>query len=305
MNKKVLLTLGTLSTLVPAISAVSCSTTWTRWSADKNAVETKTVFKREYAPHSAWRARQDVEIMKAFDVSTGRLDVNKINNQYELLVLITKLLKLKTGESIDAYWNQYPKMKTFLSNITKVVHVHIGSKKIDWDVTSIITKAIAGIDDYKVGDARKYDVEKNGLDRNGQPKDFQEVALAGQSMTSIPLVASLLRYDSTFALGMSKLVNLPVKTYEAIQEFLMQINSFMDDIWNAIVPEKPKTEQEAINDKTPQEIWNKDHSVIKEWDFTVSATNGKYNAIDVKELNHEKPYTTFLKGNLLIKAFKA
>lgn len=309
MKKKTLLTLGTLVSLVPAVSVISCSTTWTKWTKNKDAMETHTVFKRDHLPAFMWKVRQSTELMRAWNGISKTLDMSKVYNQYELLDILSMILKLKTSESIDMYWNKYADFKTFMSNVQKVQEFHIGSKTYTWDVDQIINDVIDGIDNYDPTDTRQqdpdthqypvdykgkeFDVEKNGLDsKTNQPKDFNEVALHGTSLITNPLVSSLLSFDGAFALSMSKLVNLPQKSFVAVGSLLTKMNELIDWTWEALTSDDAtKTEEENKSES----------SFIKGWDFTASPINGKSKAVNLPDKN---PYTSFLKGMLLIESFK-
>ena len=184
MNKKVLI-LGTISTVMPLATVVSCSTTWSKW-VPNNAKATTTKIKSLHGPERLWKVRSQAILDDAYDSLTNTLDITKINNQYELINSIVNILKLKSADRIDSYWNDTPKMKTYLNQLTKTIDFKIKENShetaIHWDATTAITKSVNGIDSWttagKPASSKAYDVEHNGL-KDGVPIDAPQIALVG------------------------------------------------------------------------------------------------------------------------------
>ena len=237
MNKKVLI-LGTISTTLPMAAVVSCSTTWSKWEPI-DAKATTTKIKSLYGPERLWKVRAQTELDKAYDSVTKTIDITKLNNQYELIQTIVNILHLKSTDRIDSYWNKTTNMKTFLNQLTKTIDFKIKENStvtnIHWDATAAINKAVSGIDNWVTGGSlatgKAYDVEKNGLDSLGTPVDATQIAFVGGVLLGIPTVSSLLKYDSSFAMALSKLVNLPQETFEGFSTLMRVIDKMISDLW--------------------------------------------------------------------------
>lgn len=284
MNKK-LFTIGSLLSAIPVVAVVSCSTTWTKWEEDKNAKQTMTKFKREFAAQVLWKVRPDVELNAAWDAGTKTLDVTKLNNQFELIQSMINILDIKSPDKIDSYWNDMDRLKTYLNKINKKLDFKIkdenGEHLVHWDITDVINNAVKGIDDWVTGgnlaSEKAYDVEKNGL-VNGQPKDMTEVALVGGSLITNGVVQALMGYDTNFAMDLSKLVNLPKATFDNFKHLMTAINKLFNDIWSQI----------------------KSSTWVQGLDFNLG-TNGK---IDTYKNGTPNKQLTLLKGMFIIKSLK-
>ena len=287
IKKKTLLSIGSIATIaLPIATTVSCTTTWTEWTKN-DSEQTHVQFIRTHAAPIHWKVRSDSELMNAYDSVLNTLDISKINNQFELVKILTKIISISSANNIDTYWNNYPSMKTYLNGIVKKLDLKIKyngiTQTINWDVQSIIQNAINGIDSYSphldssgYDDNKAFDVEKKGLLTNGMPVQLTKVALVGAPLTAIPIVSDLMALDGPFSLLLSKLVNLPKTTFSEFTNLLKNINKFVNDVWTAI-----ETTTFVID---------------KGIDFTVGVS-GKIGTY------HFKP-KTILNGQFFIQAFK-
>lgn len=99
-----------------------------------------------------------------------------------------------------------------------------------------MANAIKGIDDYNLlataadkNAAKAFNVEASGLKGN-TPVDFGPVAKVGAPLTSNPTVSELMKFDIGFALALSKLVNLPLKTFTEFTNLLTQIDNSLNTL---------------------------------------------------------------------------
>lgn len=289
MKKIKNIVIGSVVMALPLVTTMSCSTTWTRWGVD-DVEDTSYTYNPKTAPVILWQVRDIDEIKaSAWNSSTNEINLDNVRNQYELMDLLTSILGLGSDVPIDQYWDDFDGMKTYLEGITKTLpffKIKFGnaSKPLIWNVETTIDNAIKGIDDYNLNpdpSAKAYDVELNGLNPDGQPNDFDQVATVGMSLTNIPVVSNLLAEDNAFAMAMSKLVNLPQQTFDSFKELLNSI----DDLLTSILSSK------QFND------W----AAAKKLDFTVSASTGR---TGVYAIDYAYERDDHFKGLFMLRALK-
>ncbi|WP_128008707.1 hypothetical protein [Mycoplasma sp. ATU-Cv-508] len=226
------------SALLPILS-VGCSTTWSKWKPLDGDNETTYEFKHDVALPSQYQVRPWTQLSQAYDPKNDTIDLALVNNHYELIDILGTISALRTTRAFDAAWatadwGYYANVSDqggyfyALSEVTnvKLRFENTTTRLFELTIGSEIEQIISGFANYSGPQDKKYDVEKNGLSDNGTPKDFIQVAQAGQSLTTINLVSSLLAYKPGFALQLSKLVNLPANSFENFAQMIGKI-----DIW--------------------------------------------------------------------------
>lgn len=251
--KKIFLPVLAFTATIPVVAAVSCTTSWTKWSPDSPETPVKPVYTPQPMAENFWKIRDASELMLAWDESTSTLDLEKVNNQYELVSILGNILNFSTDFPMDMLYNKYAEMKVYLSGLVKSIpHFKVKYKndisvEIPWnDITTLINEAIAGIDEYLANpDPSLLKLDLNGQDSEGhdkivdnQPVDVGGVYTAGKSFMEIQMVSSLLDIDPIFAMEMSKMVNLPAKTFDKFSELLIKIDEFLQQIFESAITQK-------------------------------------------------------------------
>lgn len=330
INKNYLIGLGTIvSTSIPICTTISCTTTWTHWTPMPSE-ETRTIFHRTKAPQIKWKVRQEATLMNAWNSSTSTLDLNMVNNQFELISILTKILSISTSNRIDSYWNDYNSMKTFLNQIKRRINFKIQYEgvvqNIAWNVGTIIDNAVSAIDSYvpridrNPGPTLLHDINRawdieganlppsslKGLSPDGTPKDFMNVARIGAPMTSIPIVQGLLNLDGSFALSLSKLVNLPKETFEQFKNLLSSMDTFLNNVWIAI-KKTSYISDKGIDFRISSNGTLNSYNIESKYEQAVQR-NASFGIAPPTEQERKQLIDNykleFIKGNFIISAFK-
>ena len=221
------------------------------------------------APYNKYHVRGKDALMEAWNEETDTIDLGKLNNQFEMYSLIGYLSKIKQDAgkpSIDNYWkygssdNPWGDMKTYINGFNNNLKFKFkfGSKISESSINfpglgKIITHFDKGISTYdntsinkskgrgfpqkgqKEGpwyhSQRAYDVAWHGVSKKGLPIDISGVATAGEDLINNASVKALQSFDMTFALELSKLVNLPQTSFNAFQSFMTLIDKTFDHIY--------------------------------------------------------------------------
>lgn len=289
MSKITFKKLTLLSLSVPLVApAISCSTSWTKWKTVDDSNEYETTFPKVIGHPSQWQVRDMSILLNAWDASTETLDLAKINNHFELYELFGEITKLVTNDldnkngkdKIDQYWESnvigvtgnYPLMYQYLQNVNKDINIRIKYKtetiNLNVDLFGSIDMAIAGIETYTSSADKAYDVEKNGVLPDGTPVDLTQITALAAPLLGIDIVGGLMEVDSTFALRMAKLVNLPSETFSAFSLMIDELDRITQNIYTA----------PTFN------MWASDVKL----DLSISQTNGKLNAHNISTPTRKK-----------------
>lgn len=262
INKKIL-TLGScISIIAPITGVISCSTSWAKWHKNENQIITKYKFQHKTVDPIKFSIRAKAQIMQAYDVATSTIDLNKLNNFFELIQLIGYSSKIKTSQNIDEWYDKanWNHLKDYINNIQKQISYHFkytNSKGVETisntsivDLTQEITNIIQGFNSYTPNIApatnldgtanplsgkdlsKAYDVEWHGVS-GGQPRDLGQVAIIGAPLLSIPSVSAIKDMDSSYALKLSKLVNIPKYSFDQFILFLTKLDTLFASIYSS------------------------------------------------------------------------
>lgn len=172
---KPLLSIGVFaSVMVPT----SCSTMWRHWDVSKDKTEYEAVLPQpEISEDNLWKVRPMDELKRAYDANSETIDLNLLNNQYEVQTLVAEVLNMNTTDlaglpdkygnldptpdgkkdPIDYYWksgwidgeynppeNMYKEMQIYLTTLKQISYLRFSygnSNKfhsIDWDLSTSI-----------------------------------------------------------------------------------------------------------------------------------------------------------------------
>ena len=270
MKKKLKIFFTTFGVLSTATLLTSCSTSWSSWNKNGGGTKPQPPFPaHKKAPYIRYHVRDKDTLMKAWDSTTNTMDLGKLNNQFEIYSLIGYLSKIKQDvgkPSIDNYWqygssdNPWGDMKTYINGFNSSLTIKFKYKnKISdspikfLDLHKVKTDFDGGIKNYdntvidkskgrvvhKKGELgpwfhtqRAYDVAWRGISDQGTPLDIAGVATAGAGFLTNPSVKALQDFDATFALQLSKLVNLPLTSFDAFKYFMVSIDKIFDNIYD-------------------------------------------------------------------------
>ena len=244
-----------LSSITPILLLTSCTTSWANWHP-KTEGPSIYHFHHNKATPLQYKVRSKNKLLKAWN--NNILDLSMLNNQFELYTLLGYIFSTLQTQTLDAYWkysdNTWSNFQNYINKITKSVDITFKYKNtpsktpIKVDFSNSIKKLDDGFQNYNNNDIdksrgknpltnqwfhneRAYDVEYNGLSSSGLPNDFAQVASIGAPLLQIPTIKSLVSINNTFALRLSKLVNIPTDSFVAFTNFV----EIVDRIFNNII----------------------------------------------------------------------
>ena len=271
MKKKLKIFFTTFGVLSTATLLTSCSTSWSSWNKNGSGTHPQPPFPaHKTAPYIRYHVRDKDTLMEAWNEETGIMDLGKLNNQFEVYSLIGYLSKIKQDAgkpSIDNYWkygetegNHWSKMSAYINGFNSSLNIKfkyknkISKSAINFsDLNNVITKFNLGIKNYdntaidkskgrgrpkiegQIGPwfhtQRAYDVAWHGISDQGLPNDISGVASAGADLINNDSVKDLQVFNATFALELSKLVNLPKISFNAFKDFMAFIDRTFGKIY--------------------------------------------------------------------------
>ena len=274
MKKKLKIFFTTFGVLSTATLLTSCSTSWSSWNKNGGGTKPQPPFPaHKTAPYIRYHVRDKDTLMKAWDSTTNTMDLGKLNNQFEIYSLIGYLSKIKQDvgkPSIDNYWqygssdNPWGDMKSYIDGFNSSLTIKFKYKNVVLknplikfsglnEVKSDFNLGIKNYDNTIIDKSkgrgktkawfhtqRAYDVAWDGISDQGLPIDIANVALAGMDLINNDSVKDLQMFNPTFALELSKLVNLPKASFNAFKDFMTFIDStfsniFINSIFNSWV----------------------------------------------------------------------
>lgn len=270
-RKNILLTIGSLASVsLPLIAAVSCGTSWHQWnkddssnstnlkqdptksnidsynpnkpkdnSTDQNTVinTTKTLF-----------ATRDIAELKAvaYDSQTNEINLNEVNNQFELNKLLIDILGMRAPESIENYWksSRWSDFSNYINDIKETQDIKVkftdNAQKphefsVKWDISSSKPNIKNGLStighfaDIETQESKFYDSKKFALTDEG----FLKAADAAVDLIDIPIVKSITSINRDYSMRkLALLVNIPPDAFNAFKDLLNDISSFTGQLFN-------------------------------------------------------------------------
>lgn len=297
MKKKIIILGSCLLTLSPLV-AISCSTSWQKWEVKDNQnsdpIDPKLIRSSD-APKASFKdnapkvekisvsldaslrtTRDNTTVLKdAYDVNTKTIDLEKINNQFELNNILIESLQLRPSKNIEEYY-RFAEFSNFISyfdqivpNETFILKYKNEIKKITWDISAVKaalkTAMTAGIANRNNDPAvhvedRNYFVNGNWVGGVG------DVVSAGVDMLKKDVVQGILSIDFDYATNkLALLTNFPSPAFKIFKDFLDNIGKFTQAIY-------------GIDDKNifvaePMKLWEQDKKV--EIGLLINSTNYK------------------------------
>lgn len=297
MKKKILFLSSTLLTFSPLI-AISCSTSWQKWEVNDNQnsdpINPKLI-RTSDAPKASFKdnapkvekisvsldaplrttRKNDVITKDAYDVNTKTIDLEKINNQFELNNLLIDLLNLRPPKNIEEYYQfaEFANFNTYFDQIipteTFVLKYKTETKQITWDISTIkvdLKKAMTtGIANNNATPA--VNVEKRNLFVNGNwVGGVSDVISAGADMLNKDVVQGILSIDFDYATNkLALLTNFPKPAFDIFKVFLDNVGKFTQSIY--------EIDDKNIFVAEPMKLWEQDKKV--EIGLLINSTNYK------------------------------
>ncbi len=246
MRKKILGSISSLAIIILPLLTVSCSTTWMNW---KPLEDTPTNFEFDENEISKeidkYKVREKDVLMQAYNKDNQIIDLDKINNHYEFIHLITYITNTKIIPPIKESWKQeswdnlHNKSNTGFFDLIEPkskfsLKIADNSDIISYDLETPLKDINSGFDDFeKDGSIKAFDVEKNGLDSTGMPNDLALITPIGAPMLSIGIIKSLLQYKPSLAFSLSTLVNLPKKSFDNFLKLLETLDKWTTQMFSS------------------------------------------------------------------------
>lgn len=263
MRKKIMTLIASLTIITTSLHSISCSTTWINWKRGDD-VETDFEFKRDDKIISDWqyKKRGNDILMQAYDYASKTLDLDKLNNHYELITVLGTISQLKSKNPIDSFWQQASwegnlySVNDYKNGYFDLIKSQLSfslkndKQLINYDLSSSLSEIINGFHEFKNDGVKAYDLEQDDsqVDSDGKVQDIVNVARVGLKMTAIDIVKSLTSYNSYFALRLSKLVNFPKKSFDYFVHLLQSLDLWTKTIFNNPIL-KTWIEQKNVNFK--------------------------------------------------------
>lgn len=238
-------TIATMAIPMPFILAtVSCSTTWISWKRQPDQ-ETKYEFikDKEKAKENQYKVRNLEILLQSFQ--DGIINLEQINNHYELIALLKYLSHLFSTQPIYQWWAEkdwhnfhnldhtgfFDQINDNLTLRFKI-GFQVSAIEISYNLTSTLKTINNGFQEFKVDGKKAFDVAAKGVNKDNTPKDLIGVSMVGLPLVSNPLVRALLSYQNNFALKLGALTNLPETSFQSFVNLINHLDIWLNQIFN-------------------------------------------------------------------------
>lgn len=266
MKKKIWIKIGApIAVALPLLTVVSCSTSWTTWQKHTGQNDDKMKFRHEKLLRTP-KTFDDEELKTYYDKTNHTIKLDAINKIYQitqdgkttdidiepetmfLSVLGNSLGFINVHQSFignlwgDEKWDEF---KNYLIGSpdgvdvlkrrrgiesAKVIKFTYKNKstslKLNLNKKRLITRMTNALDP----DAERA-LDISNVDEENILAETAPVAV-GYGLTTSPIVMSLLSANPNMAIGLAKLVNLPIDTFKGFVSLLSKLNTFFDALTN-------------------------------------------------------------------------
>lgn len=221
---------------------------------------------------------------KLYDAATKTVNLNEIKNQFELNMLLAKIIGLNSPKPIETYWRStsWPEFTTYLQGIEENIEINLKYTDIKnqehtttakWDITDAKQEIIDGLThkDHFVGietdEQKYYDATNSQLTEDG----FTLAKNSAVELMSISIVNSLTSVDLNYAGNkLALLVNLPKSSFDAFEKLLADIGNFTSSLFNFQTDTSSKFTNETIS------VWAKEKLIKVKIDINKIDTPVRY-----------------------------
>lgn len=294
MKRKILITTGTLLAVsVPITTVVSCGTSWHKWasnnsqgtpvqdpmasnieSVNPNASKNDTSGQNKIinTVGSLFATRDINEIKtKAYDDQTNTINLNELQNQFELNKLLVNLVGINSPESIERYWksDRWNDFSTFVSTIKEKMDINIqytnsdktvSSSTVKWDISKSKQPIIDGFKtndhflDLEKDEMKYYNPLTDELTERGKSESAKVAASLANDILIVKNLAEIFPNYAIKKLGL--LTNIPTPAFNAFKQLLTDIGEFTSQLYNVTL--NPKNSRAYTFNNKIIDIWIKE-----------------------------------------------